>query len=57
MEIRNFYPPPDALAQIYAMLHRGNTVELKLVRGEVDIVEIKRTIKYRLTLPTGEADG
>lgn len=49
--------PLEALELIFSLLHKGSTVELKLVGGRVDIVEIKRTVKYRLTPPTGEADG
>ena len=57
MKNENIFPPPDAWAHIYAMLRHGSTVELKLVGGRMDIVEIKRTVKYKLPLPTGEADG
>lgn len=49
--------PLEALELIFSILHKGSTVELKLVGGRVDVVEIKRTVKYRLTPPTGEADG
>lgn len=57
LENANIFPPQDTWTSIYTMLHRGSTVELKLVGGRIDIVEIKRTVKYKLTLPTGEADG
>lgn len=49
--------PLEASELIFSLLHKGSTVELKLVGGRVDVVEIKRTVKYRLTPPTGEADG
>jgi len=43
--------------RILAILRRGSNVELKMIGGRVDVVEIRRTIKYRMPLPTGEADG
>lgn len=49
--------PQDTLDIIYGILKKGNTAELKLVGGQVQVIEIRRKIKYRLTPPTGEADG
>ena len=48
---------PDAWETISVILRHGDTVELKRVGGQLQIVEIKRKIKYKMTPPTGEADG
>lgn len=50
-------PPPNTWALIDTILRRGDTVELKRVGGQLHIVEIRRTIKERVTLATGQADG
>lgn len=40
-------------AKILAILKRGNTVEVKRVGGEIQIIEIQRKIKHRMTVTTG----
>lgn len=57
MKIENIFPAPKIWSEIAAILRRGNSAELKLVRGEIQILELRRTIKYKVTPPTGEADG
>lgn len=57
MECNNFQLPLEAWNLICSILRKGSTIELKLVGGRVDIVEIRRTVKHRLPPPTGEADG
>lgn len=32
--------------QIAQILHKGNTAEVKLVRGEIVVVEIKRSVRH-----------
>lgn len=41
------------LATILPILKRGNTVEIKRVGGEIQIIEIQRKIKHRMTVTTG----
>lgn len=43
----------EVLARVLAILKRGNTVEIKRVGGELQIIEIKRQIKQRMTITTG----
>ncbi len=43
----------EALARILSILKRGNTAEVKRVGGEIQIVEIRRKIKHRMTITTG----
>lgn len=43
----------EVLAKILAILKRGNTVEIKRVGGEIQIIEIQRKIKERMTITTG----
>lgn len=41
------------LALIIPILNRGNNVEIKYVYGELQIVEIQRKLKHRMTVTTG----
>lgn len=43
----------EALTKILSILKRGNTVEVKRVGGEIQIIEIQRKIKHRMTVTTG----
>lgn len=45
--------PDKALEKILPILKRGNTVEVKCVGGEIQIIEIQRKIKHRMTATTG----
>ena len=49
--------PPEAWAEITACFARGSTVELKWIAGQVQVVEIRRKIKYKTPLATGQAEG
>lgn len=40
----SFTPAVDK--QIAQILHKGNTAEVKLVRGEIVVVEIKRSVRH-----------
>lgn len=39
--------------KILPILKRGNTAEIKRVGGEIQIIEIQRKIKHRMTVTTG----
>ena len=39
--------------KILSILKRGNTVEIKRVGGEIQVIEIQRKIKHRMTVTTG----
>lgn len=43
----------EALDKILSILKRGNTAEVKRVGGEIQIIEIQRKIKHRMTVTTG----
>lgn len=45
--------PDETLEKILSILKRGNTAEVKRVGGEVQIIEIQRKIKHRMTIATG----
>ena len=38
---------------VLPILKRGNTAEIKQVGGEIQIIEIQRKIKHRMTVTTG----
>jgi hypothetical protein len=46
----------EVLVNILPILKRGNTVEVKRVGGEIQIIEIQRKIKHRMTAATGQPD-
>lgn len=41
------------LSAVVPILKRGNTAEIKLIAGEIHIIEIQRKIKHRMTVTTG----
>ena len=41
------------LHEILPILKRGNVVEIKQVRNEIQIIEIERKTKHRVTITTG----
>ena len=43
----------NLLAAILAILKRGNAVEIKRVGDHIQIIEIQRKIKHRMTVTTG----
>lgn len=43
----------EALEKLLSILKRGNTAEIKRVNGEIQIIEIQRKIKHRMTVTTG----
>ncbi len=43
----------EVLEKILSILKCGNTAEVKRVGGEIQIVEIRRKIKHRMTITTG----
>lgn len=43
----------EILSAVLPILKRGNTAEIKHVGGEVQIIEIQRKIKHRMTIATG----
>lgn len=43
----------EALEKVLAILKRGNTAEIKRVGGEIQIIEIHRKVKHRMTVTTG----
>ncbi len=43
----------EILAKILSILKHGNTAEVKRVGGEIQIVEIQRKVKHRVTVTTG----
>lgn len=50
--MNSFSLPPEVVMEIQKCLDRGNTVELKLVRGEIQVIEISRKLKIK-TIATG----
>ena len=46
-----------AIAEIVRLLKSGSTVELKLISGHVQIIEIRRKLKIKIPLDTGQAEG
>lgn len=47
----------EIIAAVLLILKRGNTAEIKLVGGEIHVIEIQRKIKHRATVATGQSDG
>lgn len=47
----------EIMTAILAILKRGNTVEVKLIGGEIHIIEIQRKIKHRTAVATGQSNG
>ena len=45
--------PDEVQVKILSILKRGNTVEIKRVGGEIQVIEIQRKIKHRMTVTTG----
>ena len=43
------------LEEIIRILRSGSTIELKLISGEIQIIEIKRKLKQKIPLETGQA--
>ena len=43
----NLALPSEVLLEIQRCLDRGNTVELKKVRGEIQVIEIVRKLKIK----------
>lgn len=43
----------EALEKILSILKRGNAAEVKRVGGEIQIIEIQRKVKHRMTVTTG----
>lgn len=43
----------ELMSAVLPIIKRGNTAEIKLVGGEIHIIEIKRKIKHRMTVTTG----
>lgn len=43
--------------EVERILKNGSTVEIKLVAGEIQIIEIKRKLKIKIPLETGQAEG
>lgn len=43
--------------EIMRLLKKGSTVEIKLVSGQIQIIEIRRKLKIKIPLETGQADG
>lgn len=43
----------EVLEKILSILRRGNTVEIKRVGGEIQVIEIQRKVKHRMTVTTG----
>ena len=46
----------EILSAVLPILKRGNSVEVKRVGGEKQIIEIQRKIKHRMTAATGRPD-
>ena len=46
----------ESLSEIRRILHDGNTVELKLERGQLVIVEIKRRARIKKSLQSGRGE-
>ena len=47
----------EIMSAVFPILKRGNTVEIKRIGGEIQIIEIQRKIKHRTTVATGQPDG
>lgn len=43
----------EIMSAVLPILRRGNTAEIKLVGGEIHVIEIRRKIKQRVTVTTG----
>ena len=43
--------------EIMRLLKKGSTVEIKLVSGQIQIIEIRRKLKIKIPLETGQAEG
>lgn len=43
----------EVMEKILPILKRGNAVEVKRVGEEIQIIEIQRKIKHRMTVTTG----
>lgn len=43
----------EIFSEVLPILKRGNTAEIKRVSGEIQIIEIQRKMKHRLTVTTG----
>lgn len=43
----------EIFSAILPILKRGNSAEVKRVGGEIQIIEIQRKIKHRMTVTTG----
>lgn len=41
--------------EIIRILKSGSTIELKLIAGEIQVIEIKRKLKQKIPLETGQA--
>lgn len=46
----------EILSAVLPILKRGNTAEIKRVSGEIQIIEIQRKMKHRMTVTTGRPD-
>lgn len=45
------------MEEIIRILKSGGTVELKLVAGEIQVIEIRRKKRITIPLETGQAEG
>lgn len=43
----------EAFEKILSILKHGNSAEIKRVNGEIQIIEIQRKMKHRMTITTG----
>lgn len=43
----------EIFSAVLPILGRGNAAEIKRVNGEIQIIEIQRKIKHRMTITTG----
>lgn len=43
----------EILSAVIPILKRGNAAEVKCISGEIQIIEIQRKIKHRMTVTTG----
>lgn len=46
-------PESKILSAVLQILKRGNTAEIKRVGEQIQVIEIQRKIKHRVTLTTG----
>lgn len=46
----------EILSAILPVLRRGNTAEIKRIGGEIQVIEIQRKIRHRMTAATGRPD-